>query len=632
MVSEVFYLPLQGSAALQPWVLWSVARPAAGFGRKAVPIGVVFGLLFLLGDVFAVLIALIVSLLWIALEVPRPERLRQAGALVAGILLGGLLAAPQIVATALLVPETQRAVTGIRLEEGLAFTLSPWRLAELVVPYPFGDFWTLEDREAWGSPAFRVFFVTLYAGAFAFVALVAFWRDRRRGARFGRTLFVVGVVAATVFRLVPSGWSGRTSWIPLRFPEKFAVAIAFALAVLVGIAFDRFRGRARRPAWIFGVAIGLAGAAGAARLFPELLEELRARRSAPRRPMREKPAGSWPRRSRKPGCCGSRLSWPWSCCGVRSRGRAIACTVILTLVPIFANRRIARVESEASVFPPTAFARTIARLDPQGAYRTIDATTYRPTSPFSLLALAGDPYATESNRNNWSWAASALWDRGTVFNLDPDRGDFSRMESLRRVSGRAGSTPEGAVLFSGVGLRFGIRYRDQPPLPGFRHFGGDAFRVWDVNPDALPDLRLLEQWREEPGALAALESLSGLAAGEVIVETDRRASGTARPGVLRVVEKSPERLILETSSPDPTWLFALRGYGEYRTIRVDGTKVEAVPAQLAFSAIPVPAGEHRIEWREEVPGLAISRWGPVLFALGAGLLLVPRRLAMGRAA
>ena len=632
IVSEVFYLPLQGSAALQPWVLWSVARPAPGFGRKAVPIGVVFGVLFLLGDVFAVLIALIVSLLWIALEVARPERLRQAGALVVGIILGGLLAAPQIVATALLAPETQRAVTGIRLEEGLAFTLSPWRLAELVVPYPFGDFWTLDDREAWGSSVFRGFFVTLYAGAFAFVALVAFWRERRRGARFGRTLFVVGVIVATVFRLVPSGWSGRTSWIPLRFPEKFAVAIAFALAVLVGIAFDRFRGPARRPAWIFGVAIVLTGAAGAARLFPELVGKVASAAvgasSANAREVGRQLAGT---------LAEAGLLWVATLLAMEllrrpGRARAIACTVILTLVPIFANRRIARAENEASVFPPTAFARTIARLDPQGAYRTIDVTTYRPTSPFSLAALAGDPYATESNRNNWSWAVSALWDRGTVFNLDPDRGDFSRMESLRRVSGWAASTPEGAVLFSGVGLRFGIRYRDQPPLPGFRRFGGDAFRDWDVNPEARPELRLLEQWREEPGALAALEALSGLAAGEVVVETERRASGTARPGVLRVVEKSPERLILETSSPDPTWLFALRGYGEYRTIRVDGTKVEAVPAQLAFSAIPVPAGAHRIEWREEVPGLAISRWGPVLFALGAGLLLVPRRHAMGRSA
>jgi hypothetical protein len=284
------------------------------------------------------------------------------------------------------------------------------------------------------------------------------------------------------------------------------------------------------------------------------------------------------------------------------------------------------------VFAPTVFARAITLRDPPGAYRTIDVTAYRPPSALTLAAQAGDPYLTESKRNNWAWAVSALWDRGTVFNLDPDRGDLSRLESLRRVSGREAARPEGGAFFAGVGLRFGIRQRDQAPLPGYRRFGGDAFRDWDENPEALPDLRLLERWREEPGALAALETLPRLAGGEVVVETDARSSGTARPGVVRVVEKSPERLILETSSPDPTWLFVLRGFWRYRTIRVDETSVEAVPAQLAFSAIAVPAGAHRIEWREDVPGLGISRFGPALFALCAGLLLVPRRNPTGRPA
>jgi hypothetical protein len=33
--------------------------------------------------------------------------------------------------------------------------------------------------------------------------------------------------------------------------------------------------------------------------------------------------------------------------------------------------------------------------------------------------------------------------------------------------------------------------------------------------------------------------------------------------------------------------------------------------------VPVPAGRHRMEWREGYPGLVLSRWGPV-----AGLLLL----------
>ncbi len=327
MVSEVFYLPLQGSAALLPWVLWSVARPAAGLGRKAVPIGVVFGLLFLLGDVFAVLIALIVSLLWIALEVARPERLRQAGALVVGIVLGGLLAAPQIVATALLAPETQRAVTGIRLQEGLAFTLSPWRLAELVVPYPFGDFWTLEDREAWGSVGFSGFLRDALLPVHSHSS--PSWRP---GENAGGVRDSAAPCSSSASASQPSsasfraGWSGRTSWIPLRFPEKFAVAIAFAVAVLVGIAFDRFRGPARggRPGFSASRSASPPPRARA-RLFPERIGEVASAAVGGLVGQRgERSAGSWPGRSRKRGCCGSRPSWPSSCCpaaGPSARGR-----------------------------------------------------------------------------------------------------------------------------------------------------------------------------------------------------------------------------------------------------------------------------------------------------------------------
>jgi len=57
---------------------------------------------------------------------------------------------------------------------------------------------------------------------------------------------------------------------------------------------------------------------------------------------------------------------------------------------------------------------------------------------------------------------------------------------------------------------------------------------------------------------------------------------------------------------------------------VDGRPVAPVPAQLAFTAVPVPAGEHRVSWREEIPGLRFSWIGPVAFA-AAALLALARR-------
>jgi hypothetical protein len=60
-------------------------------------------------------------------------------------------------------------------------------------------------------------------------------------------------------------------------------------------------------------------------------------------------------------------------------------------------------------------------------------------------------------------------------------------------------------------------------------------------------------------------------------------------------------------------------------VEVDGRPVEPVPAQLAFTAVPVPAGRHSIQWEERLPAASVSRWGPVLFVLFAAGLLVSGR-------
>jgi len=628
MVSEVFYLATAPAAALQPWILWAVVRTGANPRRKAVVIGLVDGLLFLVGDVFAMVIAAGASVAWIALEVEAGRRLRELAVLAGGGVLAVALAAPQVVATALLVPQTRRAVMGIPLREVLRFTLSPWRLAELVVPYPFGETWTLEEGVAWTDTVFRSYFLTLYAGAFAVAALVLLWRSRERGTRFVRVLFVASLLFAMAGGLVPAGRRDGASPIPLRFPEKFSVAVVLALALGAGLAFDRCRRGELPRRSLLGVAAALALAAVAARAFPALVG------TAAVEAVGAPPAlGARAGRQLAAALAEAGVLWVVTWIAVdqlRGPGRARlgACLALLTAVPIAANRRLARTENEASVYPPTAFARTIARADPGREFRTVDLSSFAPPSPLLFAAWRGDDALTESARRNWSFLTPVFWRRGMVFNGDPDRGDLSRLESLRRVAALAAAQPYAAGFFASLALRYGIRYRDQAPLPGYRRFGGDAFQDWDENPEARPSVRLLERWREEPGALEALGAVSGLAPGEIVLETGGRASGSARGGTVRLDEDGPERFAGETETADAGWLFALRGYWPYRTVLVDGREVECVPAQLAFSAVPIPAGRHRVEWREEVPGLSVSRFGPALFALVAGVLWRPRRAGL----
>jgi len=215
-----------------------------------------------------------------------------------------------------------------------------------------------------------------------------------------------------------------------------------------------------------------------------------------------------------------------------------------------------------------------------------------------------------------------LWGRGTVFNYDFDAGDLARVESLRRVSGLAASFGDAGPFFGSFALRWCVRQKSQKPLPGYHRFGGDAGQDWDEHERPFPEIRLAEAWREEPTSLDALHELAELPPGALALETGRRAVGSAPAGTVRVLERTAPRLAIETETAAPTWLFVLRAFWQNRRVTLDGREVETVPANLAFTAVPIPAGRHRVEWEELLPGWRASRWGPVAYgiiALAAGV-------------
>ncbi|MGH9368694.1 MAG: hypothetical protein ACRD3M_13585 [Thermoanaerobaculia bacterium] len=627
MVSEIYYSNFQPGVTLLPWSLWALVRGTPSRVRRVLVLALVYALMMLAGDVITTGIAIGSGLLWIATEVAREGRRRAAGDLAAALALAVLLAAPQIVSTALLVPETHRAVIGMKLAETFHFSVSPWRLLELLVPYPFGAVWSQDVLAIWGNSALHFLFATLYVGAFALLALVAISRPPLgKGTRFALVLAVTASLLAVLPSFAPRAMLAWSSPIPLRYPEKFCVALALALAVAAGLALDRFREppRPRGARGMLAAGVALTLLAGAATLFPDRAGRLAA--AAVQAPSSDAAGAGrhlpgalaegglyWMAtlvaldRLRRPG--------PWSIAGL----------ALLALVPVAANRKIALADREETVFTPTPFAHALARRDPRGEYRTLDESSYRPPSAVEIAARPTYPGGSDYARRVWFLHTQALWGRGTVFNSDLDVGDLSRVDSLRRLSSAIATLPGAGAFFGSFALRYGIRWRDQEPMAGYRPFGHDGLQTWDENPDASADIRLLGKWREERGALEALREIPRLQQGEVVLETGGAAAGSARPGIARVLEKSPELLRLEVSSPDPTWLFVLRGFWSYRTVLLDGQEVDPVPAQLAFTAVPIPAGDHRLEWKERVPGWEVSRWGPLLFTLTAAWLLARER-------
>ena len=627
LVSEVFYYNFLPGASWLPWSLWALARPGGARLRRIVPIALVYGLMLLAGDAFSLSIALLAAVLWIVFETMRGDRAESVACLLGGLILAGLLALPQLVATALVAPTTRRMVSGIRLQEVLGFSIPPARLLELAVPYPFGDSWSMDVTLDWGTSAMRRFFATFFVGPIALFAFLHRFREPPRGLAFARALTIACASLAILGNLVPEAWGKIVSPIPLRYPEKFMLGAAFGMALAAGMAVDAVRRERPRAFAVFGAALVLALVAVAARLGPATASRLAT--AAVRAPAAVRgPAGD-----RLPGVLAQAgLLWVLSAVGIRLLARAgraplVAALALLTVVPVAANRAIAQTAHESVVLLPTPFARVIAKRDPAGVFRGLDESLYEVTR-MREIAERGDWGGSEHFRQSWVYYTQALWGRGAVFNGDLDAGDFSRFESLRQISYVAALRRDSAAFFASLSLRYGSRLRDQDAVAGFRPFGGDAFRFWDENPDARPEIRLVERWREAPGPVEAFAVLPGLAPGEVVIETQRTASGSARSGSLRVLRRTPESLSLKTESPDPTWLFVLRGDWEYRTVLLDGHPVEVRPAQLAFSSVAVPPGTHRIEWHEEAPGLEVSRWGPVaaVLVLAVGWLS-PRRMA-----
>jgi hypothetical protein len=622
-VAEVFYPHIHPGLALLPIVVWSVVRPASPSGRIAL-LSLLFGVAMLAGDVFTIAIAATAAALWIALEGPRGTRLRELACLGAALGLAVILAAPQILATILWSAETDRAVLGMKLQESFFFSIPPLRLLEFLIPFPFGATWQLDYASTWGWTIFRGkalgIFPTLYAGAFAVIAVVSTWGSRARGARFARIFLLLALAAAVPPSLVPL-WSKvglLPSPLPLRNPEKFSVAIVFALAVLTGLAWDRLRQAERAPRWILVVAVLMTalatGAAlspgGAARSAVALVGE------APRR--LPAAADQVPR-----ALAEAAFLWAMTLVAIdllardRPQSRFVA-LLLLTVVPIAANRKIARTLSEDEVFSPTPFARVLSKRDPGGAFRTIGEAYFVPGDP----GAPSDPVdaSAESSRRSWIDFMQSLWGRGTVFNKDFDVGDFSRLNGLRKLAIIAARYNDSAKFFGSFALRFGVRYRGQKPLPGYQRFGGNLREDWDVLDLAEPDIRFARSWAETDSGMTAVSILPRLGPGGVVLETGRSFAGRAEPGVVHVVEKQPERVVADTVSKTPGWLFVLRGFWNHRSVSIDGHPVEYVPAQLAFSAVAVPAGRHRIEWRELVPGGTVSRFGPILWAAIAGFL------------
>ncbi|HEX8200770.1 MAG TPA: YfhO family protein, partial [Isosphaeraceae bacterium] len=135
--------------------------------------------------------------------------------------------------------------------------------------------------------------------------------------------------------------------------------------------------------------------------------------------------------------------------------------------------------------------------------------------------------------------------------------------------------------------------------------------------------------RDERAAGQALAALGAGVRERVIVEDPDRPlpEGAVVSGTAAITREEPERVEVATDSAGDAYLVLADSFDPGWSARLDGRPVPIRPAFVAFRAVFVPAGQHRIVFTYRPAGFEVG-----LAATGAGLAVLlgllasPRRL------
>ncbi len=598
-----------GTAAFLPWLF--AGADGLARGGSPVPFAVSVGLAFLGGEP-ALALAGCAAAAVVGLATRRegetvPEaRLPAIRRLLVGLVLGLGLAAAALAPFGALLLSSGRLATTTRAE-ALARPVGPSDLADLVLP-PSSD---ATRALAAGRGDYLVTLALGPAPLLLAAAAAAGFPGRRRllwilaavGALAG--LVAIGGRGPLLPLLVDAGlWKG------LRFPARWFVFTHLALALAAGAGLDgwlygRFSSRTApgeaagdaadpvevearrgaRAAWLFaGAFIATTAIALVAVL---AVPAIRASRDSRRAWLACGAAGvaalavgaARARRERGPGA--------WA---------GLAAAAALAPLPFFSRDALAPVPGRGLLEPPPIVA-DLARDHPEG----------RVFSP-----VAGDRDLLSA----WSIGGAGTWSAEVP------------LRSMRAVAGYSNLLPGISTATSPSPLPDPRRLR----LLGVALAGGDPARIlgladvrWLVTPfpTSIAATRLdrrdgdLRRYRLSTFAGRVYSAFSArVATDDEAFDLLRRGAvdpqktvllapgsppvqlpGNARAGgyaLSRVRRDEPELTEVETDASEPSLLVVTRTWDAGWSARVDGRPAPLLRAQLAFQAIPVPAGRHTV--------------------------------------
>jgi len=232
-------------------------------------------------------------------------------------------------------------------------------------------------------------------------------------------------------------------------------------------------------------------------------------------------------------------------------------------------------------------------------------------------------------------AQQALW--GLEVGYESDLGDLqpTYVDGLTRLLWFAHGTPKLADHLLRLGAISRVVALHTTGFEGLQHQAElsslfvEPIHVFRV-PDPLPRAYAVSGVRTPRGHEDIAEALFGLDLRREIVVTEGAEPHPPSPsfsGACRVVELRPNRIRLEVELNEAGYVVLVDAYDPGWQARIDDQPAAVLRANVAFRAVPTPAGRHVVEMRYRPATLP---WGIGITALaiaGVAVSLLPKQLS-----
>jgi hypothetical protein len=161
---------------------------------------------------------------------------------------------------------------------------------------------------------------------------------------------------------------------------------------------------------------------------------------------------------------------------------------------------------------------------------------------------------------------------------------------------------------------------ERPSAPATEQLSSGRFTLWRLTP--APRVQLFAGWATAASDAAALAAVTapGFDPARNLVVESLPAKTDGPSATAHLVERSAERLVVETRSTDPSVLLVRQSYDPFWHAEVDGRPARMYVADAFEPSVAVPAGHHRVVLSYDDPWIA------------RGLVISARTLAVWLAA